>query len=175
PSRTAGATAGWSGRPTRSRGSTRTISSWRPRSTVCLDIAARRRLCCVMRRSLAVAAVLLATVPVTARAVDVPVSGYRLILRGPGRTDIQPKRSMKLIVKDPALTAPLPDPRGGTLLINGGALPGQCQAETYLETLFWRQLDDGGWRYTPGASGIDGIQRIDLRPGLLRITVRGYL
>lgn len=127
-----------------------------------------------MRRSLAVAAVLLATVPVTAGAVDVPVSGYRLILRGPGATDITRKRSMKLIVKDPALTAPFPDPRGGTLLVNGGALPGQCQAETYLEPLFWRQLDDGGWRYLPGASGVDGIRRIDLRPGLLRITVRGY-
>jgi hypothetical protein len=123
-------------------------------------------------RRLLLAAVLLAVVPPAARALDVPVAGYRLTLRGRGIPGDVRGRSLKLVVKDPALAAPLPDPRlGARLLVNAGAGPGQCQVHLFLDPLYWRALPSGGYRYAP--KGLHGIRRIDLRPGLLRITAHG--
>jgi endonuclease/exonuclease/phosphatase family metal-dependent hydrolase len=123
-------------------------------------------------RSLAVAAVLVAVAPVAAHALDVPVSGYRLTLRGRGTPGDVRGRSVKVVVKDPALAAPLPDPRlGAALLVNAGAGAGQCQAQLVLDPAYWRPLPSGGYRYAP--KGLFGIRRIDLRPGLLRITAHG--
>ena len=125
-----------------------------------------------MRVSLIAAAVLVAVVPVTAGALDVPVSGRKLNLRAKAG-DAQ-KRSVKLVIQDASLAAPLPDPRlGSALVLNAGAAPGQCQVEIALDPAKWEPLGSGGYRYLADAPGTQGVRRIVLRPGQLSITARG--
>jgi endonuclease/exonuclease/phosphatase family metal-dependent hydrolase len=126
------------------------------------------------RRLIAVSCVL--ALPALASALDVPVQGRRLQLRASERTPS--KRSASVVLADPALAAPFPDPRtGASLVISAGAGPGLCRAEVPLDPGAWEPLGgDGprrGWRYRAAPPGTQGIRRIVLRPGRLRLAARG--
>ena len=78
------------------------------------------------RRSLAL--VLMLALPAVAAAVDVPVAGKRLDLNAS-----RDQARARVVVADPALAAPLPDPAiGAALIVNAGAAAGQCRAEILL-------------------------------------------
>jgi endonuclease/exonuclease/phosphatase family metal-dependent hydrolase len=120
----------------------------------------------------AVALGLVLATAVAAAAIDVPVRGRRLVLRG-GRA-----RVAHLLVRDAAVAAPLPDPRpAATLVVSGGAGAGQCFAAVALAAVGWTPLGgDGparGWRWRPPAGGGDGVREVVVRPGRLAVAARG--
>jgi endonuclease/exonuclease/phosphatase family metal-dependent hydrolase len=120
--------------------------------------------------------VLLLGLPTLALAVDVPLAGKQLDLRARG--PVAGKRTARIVLADPALAAPLPDPTlGAALILNAGAADGQCRAEIALDPANWRAIGgDGpnkGWRYQVAAPGTQGVRRIVVRPGLLTVTARG--
>ena len=113
------------------------------------------------------ALVLMLALPAVAAAVDVPVAGKRLDLNAS-----RDQARARVVVADPALAAPLPDPAiGAALIVNAGAAAGQCRAEILLDPGKWQAIGgDGprkGWRYRAEAPGTQGVRRILLRPGLL--------
>jgi endonuclease/exonuclease/phosphatase family metal-dependent hydrolase len=117
-------------------------------------------------------ALLVLALPALGFALDVPLAGHKLGLRGSAR------RSATITIKDAALTAPFPDPTlGASLVVNAGAGAGQCHAEITLDPGAWQPIrGDGptrGWRYTVPAPGTQGVRRIVLRPGLLTVKARG--
>ncbi|MFQ5513618.1 MAG: endonuclease/exonuclease/phosphatase family protein [Myxococcota bacterium] len=109
-------------------------------------------------------------------ALDVPVAGRRLLLRGDGPGPAA--RSLRLLVRDAAITAPFPDPTlGATLIVSGGAEAGQCFAMIPLDPAAWTAVGgDGasrGYRYRVSSPGTQGVRSIVLRSGLLRVVARG--
>lgn len=119
------------------------------------------------------ALVLMLALPAVAAAVDVPVAGKRLDLNAS-----RDQARARVVVADPALAAPLPDPAiGAALIVNAGAAAGQCRAEILLDPGKWQAIGgDGprkGWRYRAEAPGTQGVRRILLRPGLLTMQAQG--
>jgi endonuclease/exonuclease/phosphatase family metal-dependent hydrolase len=123
----------------------------------------------MVRRVLAVALAL--ALPAIAAAADVVLTGRKMNLMAPADA---PRRAATIIIRDAALTPPFPDPRlGASLVVNGGAGPGQCRAEIALDPLRWRPVGDGGYRYAADAPGTAGVRRIVLRRGMLSVKARG--
>lgn len=122
-------------------------------------------------RSATRAAVVVAVLPAVVHAGAIPVAGDRLVLRARGGA-----RGAVVVLTDPAIAAPLPDPAGGAaLVVSGGAAPGQCYAGLVFTSTRWRSIGgDGGrrgYRYR-GAAG-SPLRRARLVPGRLEVTVRG--
>jgi endonuclease/exonuclease/phosphatase family metal-dependent hydrolase len=119
----------------------------------------------------ALALALALAAPALAAAVDVPVGGRKLAL---GARSDPGRRTATVLVRDAALVPPFPDPRlGASLVMNGGAGPGQCRVEIALDPAGWRAVGDGGWRYSADAPGTMGVRRVVLRRGLLSVKARG--
>ena len=110
-------------------------------------------------------------------AADVPVAGHKLILKASATKPA--KRRAVLVVRDPALAAPFPDPRSATttLVVHGGAAAGQCFVSVDLEAAGWTPLgNDGpqrGFRYKHAAPGASGVRLVLLRPGRLTVKANG--
>jgi endonuclease/exonuclease/phosphatase family metal-dependent hydrolase len=130
-----------------------------------------------MRAHLAFLCALAVLVPAAAAAIDVPVQGKRLALRASQRQ--LARRSMLLELRDPAIAAPFADPRAGgaTLVVYGGAAPGQCYAAIDLDPARWEPLrGDGslyGYRYRDRSGSARGVHRVMVRPGRIVVGARG--
>ncbi len=113
--------------------------------------------------------------PGAAAAVDVPSEGRRLSMRQGVSAE---SRRVSLTLRDPAIAAPLPDPRvGSRLILSGGAADGQCFADIPLDPAAWTPIrGDGarhGWRYRAPAPGTQGLRSITLRPGRILARAAG--
>lgn len=111
-----------------------------------------------------------------AGATDVPVEGWRIRLRA-SAVDVE-RRAARIVVHDPAIAPPFSDPApGASLVVSGGAGPGQCRAEIQLEAGGWEPIrGDGvlrGYVYRSSAPGTQGIRKVVVRPGVLSVTARG--
>ncbi len=117
----------------------------------------------------------LATVASAAALIaDVPIAGQEIALRASPKTDIP--RRLSVVLRDPAIAAPLSDPRlGAVLRVRAGTGRGRCDARIGLYPAGWKELrGDGvrhGYRYRARRPGTRGIRRVTLRPG--RIVIRG--
>jgi hypothetical protein len=117
---------------------------------------------------------LAAVASAAAFVADVPVAGQEMALRASPKTGIP--RRLSIVLRDPAIAAPLPDPRlGAVLRIREGTGRGRCDARIGLDPAGWKELrGDGGrhgYRYRARRPGTRGIRRVTLRPG--RIAIRG--
>jgi endonuclease/exonuclease/phosphatase family metal-dependent hydrolase len=118
-----------------------------------------------------VAALLL---PALAAATDVPVAGRRLDLRTRSAT----RRTASITLRDAAIAPPFAPPAAGAaLVLSGGIDPGQCRIEIPLDPALWKPIGrDGpnrGWRYRIPSPGTQGVRRVELRRGAIRIKARG--
>src|SRR5262245_12089236 len=109
-------------------------------------------------------------------AADVPVAGQRLDLRASQRPPA--RRHAGFVVADTSIAPPFADPSdGAALIISAGVGNGRCRAEIPLDPTLWRALGgDGsqrGWRYRAPAPGTQGVRRIVVRPGRIRVTGGG--
>ncbi|MFQ5665711.1 MAG: endonuclease/exonuclease/phosphatase family protein [Candidatus Binatia bacterium] len=125
---------------------------------------------CVVAGSMA------ASVAAGAGAGDVPVRGRRLSVRANDMAAGQ--RIARVVLRDPAIAAPLPDPRlGSALIIAGGAGPGECHAEIALDPAKWHAIGGAGaqrgYRYLNAAPGTQGVRRVVIRPGAISVSARG--
>jgi endonuclease/exonuclease/phosphatase family metal-dependent hydrolase len=106
-----------------------------------------------------------------AAALDVPVAGKRLTMRG------APRRQLRVELRDGRIAAPFVAPTAGALLtLNGGAAPGQCYLEMPLVGR-WRPLrGDGelhGWKWKGPEAGAPGLTQVLVRPGRVLIQGKG--
>ncbi len=85
----------------------------------------------------------------------------------------------RILLRDTAITAPLPDPRTGpaTFVLNGGAGAGQCRVVAAPAPGLWRALrrngTNRGYRWHGPDPSAPGIRRIVLKPGAIEIRARG--
>jgi len=107
---------------------------------------------------------------------DVPVAGQRLSWRT--SLDEPERRRATIVLDDPAIALPLPDPRAGAaVVVSAGAALGQCWQEIALDPAKWRAIgDDGsqrGYEYRDHSPGTVGVRRIVMRPGKVVLEARG--
>jgi arylsulfatase A-like enzyme len=110
-----------------------------------------------------------AATPVHAGAMG--VAGSKFALRADAETGVP--RSLKVALIDPAIAAPLPDPReGATLHIRAGS---ECDARIELDPAAWKERGSGGavrrYRYREARGRPSGIRGIRVQPG--RIVIKG--
>jgi hypothetical protein len=87
--------------------------------------------------------VLLLAVAVPAPAIDVPVAGRQIVLRGSAKRPAG--RALRLVIRDGAIAAPFPDPTAGAgLIVSGGDSDGQCHAEIVRDPLRWAPFGGAG-------------------------------
>jgi len=109
-----------------------------------------------------------------ATAAEHLVEGAKLVAKTRRESGVPTK--LRLVLKDPSIGAPFPDPRSGAVVrLDGGNDEGQCNVHVVLDPSGWtEQRGDGaafGYRYRAASPGTQGIRRVTLRPG--RIVVRG--
>jgi len=127
-------------------------------------------------RTMLIAGTALFALAGTARATDVAVRGTLLSMQGSDGEPMQQRA--RLLLRDPAIGTPLPDPRAGSgLLLSGGAAAGQCRVELALDPTKWQAIGgDGprrGYRYLEHGRGSHGVRRILLRPGEISLRASG--
>jgi endonuclease/exonuclease/phosphatase family metal-dependent hydrolase len=125
---------------------------------------------------LLLAAAFVLFLPLAGSAADVPVRGDRLDLRASQQPPA--RRHAGLVVADPSVAPPFADPSdGAALIVSAGVGDGRCRAEIPLDPALWRPLGgngaERGWRYRATAPGTQGVRRIVVRPGRIRITANG--
>jgi endonuclease/exonuclease/phosphatase family metal-dependent hydrolase len=109
-------------------------------------------------------------------ALDIPVQGAQLSMRA---SESEPARRVATLrLRDPAIDAPLPDPRTGAgLVLSGGVASGQCRVELALDPAKWQAIGgDGphrGYRYLDHTPASHGVRRIVLRPEEISLRARG--
>ena len=129
-----------------------------------------------MRRSSWRLVVFVLALAASGRAADVPVAGAVLDLRASATKPA--RRSARLVLRDAAIAAPLPDPRadGATLVLHGGAAAGQCWVHVALPAAGWRAVGRPspkvGYRFRDPRRPRD-VVGVQLRPGRVQVTARG--
>jgi len=103
-----------------------------------------------------------------------PVAGQTVEMLANAETGVP--ESLLIDLKDPAISAPLPDPRSGsTIRVHGRRGAGQCSVRIKLDPTGWEEQrnDDAqlGYRYRAPHPGTEGIRSVELSPG--RIVIRG--
>jgi len=114
--------------------------------------------------------------PGLALATETPVAGRVAALLASQETEAA--KFLWIDLKDPAISAPLPDPRlGATIRIHGGPESGQCSARINLDPSGWEERRRNGarwgYRYRARRTGSEGIRSVTLRPGHIAIWGRG--